>query len=160
MGRILAPYGVKGWVKIEPYSTEPGSLNAYPAWWVGRNGDWQEFRVAESALHSGNLVARFEGCIERNAALALKGSEVAVQRELLPRIADNEFYWADLVGLRVVNEQNEELGKVAELFEHGAHPVMRLIEGKTERLLPFVPQVVKQVDMAGGCIRVVWGLDW
>jgi 16S rRNA processing protein RimM len=161
MGRVVAPYGVKGWVRIEPYSAEPDGLKAYRAWWLGRNGDWRELKVAECVLqHGASLVARLEGCVERDAALALKGSEIAVEREALPQNANNEFYWADLVGLKVVNVKDEELGVVAELFEHGAHPVMRIVAGATERLLPFVEQVVRQVDMAQGRIRVEWELDW
>lgn len=161
MGRILAPYGLKGWVKIDPYSAVPGSLSAYPSWWVGRNGNWREMKVVQSALqHGSSLVARFEGCVERNAALALKGSEVAVERAALPHNAGNEFYWADLVGLKVVNVKGEELGVVAGLFENGAHPVMRVVEGEVERLLPFVEQVVQQVELAQGRIRVEWELDW
>ena len=123
MGRIVAPYGVKGWVRIEPYGADPGSLGTCPSWWVGRNGDWRELKVAQCVLqHGASLVARFKGCVERDAALALKGSEVAVKREALRQNANNEFYWADLVGLKVVNVQDEELGVVAELFENGAHP--------------------------------------
>lgn len=161
MGRIVAPYGLKGWVRIEPYSADPGSLRGYPSWWVGRNGDWRELKVVQSALqHGASLVARFEGCTERDAALALKGSEVAVERGALPQNADNEFYWADLVGLKVVNVRDEELGEVAELFDNGAHPVMRVVAGATERLLPFVEQVVRQVELARGLIRVEWELDW
>jgi 16S rRNA processing protein RimM len=161
MGRIVAPYGLKGWVRIEPYSPDPDSLSAYPAWWVGRDGDWRELKVAESVLqHGASLVARFDGCVERDAALALKGSEIALERAALPRSAKDEFYWVDLVGLKVVNEKGEALGVVAELFENGAHPVMRIVDGETERLLPFIEQVVRQVDMANGRIRVEWELDW
>lgn len=161
MGRIVAPYGLKGWVRIKPYSPDPGSFSAYPAWWVGRNGDWREWKVVQSALqHGSSLVARLEGCTERNAALALKGSEVAVERAALPHNASNEFYWADLVGLKVVNVKDEELGVLAGLFENGAHPVMRVVEGEVERLLPFVEQVVQRVDLAQGRIRVEWELDW
>jgi 16S rRNA processing protein RimM len=161
MGRIVAPYGLKGWVRIDPYGADPGSLSAYPSWWVGRDGDWREMIVAESVLqHGASLVARFEGCAERDAALALKGNEVAVEREALPQSANNEFYWADLVGLKVVNVKDDELGVLAELFENGAHPVMRVVDGETERLLPFIEQVVLQVDLAQGLIRVEWGLDW
>jgi len=161
MGRIVAPYGLKGWVRIEPYSPVPGSLSAYPSWWVGRNGSWRELKVAESLLqHGASLVARLEGCVERDAALALKGSEVALERGSLPRNAKDEFYWVDLVGLKVVNAKDEALGMVAELFENGAHPVMRIVAGETERLLPFIGQVVRQVDMAEGRIRVEWELDW
>ena len=161
MGRIVAPYGLKGWVRIEPYSPVPDSLSAYRAWWVGRNGDWRELIVAESVLqHGASLVARFEGCMERDAALALKGSEIAVEREALPQNAKDEFYWVDLIGLKVVNMKDEGLGMLAELFDSGAHPVMRIVGGETERLLPFVEQVVRQVDMAQGRIRVEWELDW
>lgn len=161
MGRIAAPYGLKGWVRIESYSAAPDSLSTYPSWWVGRNGDWREMKVAQSALQRGaSLVARFEGCVERDAALALKGCEVAVKREALPQGGNNEFYWVDLVGLKVVNVRDEELGAVAELFDNGAHAVMRVVEGGTERLLPFVEQVVREVDVAAGRIRVEWELDW
>lgn len=161
MGRIVAPYGVKGWVRIEPYSAVPDSLSSYPSWWVGREGDWREMRVAQSVLqHGTSLVARFEGCVERDAALALKGSEVALERGALPQNASNEYYWADLVGLKVVNLQDEALGVVAGLFENGAHAVMRVVDGETERLLPFVDQVVRRVEMAEGRIRVEWELDW
>ncbi len=161
MGRIAAPYGLKGWVRIEPYGAAPHSLIGSPLWWVGVNGDWREKKVAESARrHGAGLVVRFEECVERNAALALKGSEVALAREALPQSAHNEYYWVDLIGLTVVNVRGEELGSVAELFENGAHAVMRVVAGETERLLPFVEQVVRQVDTAQGCIRVEWELDW
>ena len=161
MGRIVAPYGLKGWVKVEPYSALADGLSAYPSWWVGRNGDWREMKVAQSVLqHGTSMVARFEGCVERDAAVALKGSEVAVEREALPLNVRNEFYWVDLVALKVVNVHGEELGVVAELFDNGAHPVMRVVDGETERLLPFIEQVVRHVDMAQGRIRVEWELDW
>ena len=161
MGRIVAPYGVKGWVRIEPYSADPGSLRAYPAWWVGNKDGWRELKVARSVLqHGTNLVARFEGCEERDAAQALKGREIALERAALPQSAKDEFYWADLVGLGVVNMQGEELGKIAGLFDNGAHAVMRVVAGETERLLPFVEQVVRQVDLAQGRVRVEWELDW
>ena len=161
MGRVVAPYGVKGWVRVEPYSEVPDRLRSYTEWWVGRNGDWRKLKVAESVLqHGASLVARFEGWVERDAALALKGSEIALERDALPPNANGEFYWSDLVGLKVVNAMGEELGMVAGLFDNGAHVVMRVVAGATERLLPFVEQVVRRVDMAAGCIHVEWGLDW
>lgn len=161
MGRIAAPYGLKGWVRIEPFSSTPDNLSAFPVWWVGRSGGWREMKVAQCRLqHGASLIARLEGCEERDAALALKGCEIAVQREALPQSAENEFYWVDLVGLRVVNAKDEELGEVAELFENGAHAVMRVVDGETQRLLPFIEQVVRRVEMAEGRIRVEWELDW
>ena len=161
MGRIVASYGLKGWVRIEPYSANPSSLSAYSSLWIGREGDWREVKVAERVRrHGASLVARFEGCTERDAALSLKGDDVAVAREALPETAKDEFYWADLAGLKVVNMKDEEFGVVTELFESGAHPVIRVVKGETERLLPFVEQVVREVDIARGRIRVEWELDW
>jgi 16S rRNA processing protein RimM len=174
VGRILAPYGVKGWVKIEPYTESPESLRKLAGQWhVGRDdpgAHWPRVEVAENALHSGNIVARFAGCEDRDAALKYRGMNLAVPRSVLPDTREGEFYQADLLGLRVVNEQEQELGKVSGLFSNGGHEVLRVRYekdekdekggGHGERLLPFVPTVVKAVDLESGLIRVDWGLDW
>src|SRR4051812_39163627 len=88
VGRVLAPYGVKGWVKIEPYTESPESLQSFTdQWHLGRGegggeagNRWKRVAVAESALHSGNIVARFQGCEDRDAALGYRGMQVAVPR--------------------------------------------------------------------------------
>lgn len=165
MGRIAAPYGVKGWVKVFPFTESPDGLCAYPRWWLrntglGRTGDWREVEVLESAVHGAAVVANLAGIADREAAALLKGSEVAVPRQVLPEPAEDEYYWADLIGLRVVNEQGEGLGAVAELFSNGAHDVMRVADGKVERLVPFIEQVVRKVDLQAREILVEWGLDW
>ena len=81
-----------------------------------------------------------------------------------PETPEGEYYQADLLGLAVVNEQDEPLGKVAGVFFNGGHEVLRVRQPQgdrqLERLLPFVPTVVKSVDMASGLIRVDWGSDW
>ena len=81
-------------------------------------------------------------------------------RESLPETRQDEYYWADLVGLEVVNAESASLGKVTALFSNGAHDVMRIGAGKGERLVPFVPAVVRKVDLAAGRIEVDWGSDW
>jgi 16S rRNA processing protein RimM len=163
LGRVLAPFGVKGWVKVEPFAESARNLRAYPEWRVGRgepDAAWGTVTVAESAEHSGNVVARFDGCHDRDAALRYRGMGVAVARSALPPAAPGEFYQADLVGLRVVNEQGEELGRIAGLFSNGAHEVMRVQRGGGEQLLPFVAAVVRGVDVAAGFVRVDWQSDW
>jgi len=160
MGRVAAPFGVKGWVKVVPFTASPAALARYRRLWVGRQGEWREVAVAEAAVHGAAVVARLAGCDDRDAAARLRGSEIAVPREALPAAAPGEFYWADLVGLDVVNAAGEPLGKVQELFSTGANDVMRVGEGKGERLLPFIPTVVRKVDLAARRIEVEWGLDW
>jgi 16S rRNA processing protein RimM len=160
MGRVAAPFGVKGWVKITPFTASPAALAQYRRLWIGQAGEWREVAVAESAVHGATVVARLAGCADRDVAARLRGAELAVPREELPAAAPGEFYWADLVGLDVVNAAGEPLGKVAGLFSTGANDVLRVGEGKGERLLPFVAAVVKKVDLAARRIEVDWGLDW
>ena len=84
---------------------------------------------------------------------------VAISREAFPEAASGEFYWADLVGLKVVNTAGVELGAVSRVFETGANDVL-VVEGERERLLPFIETVVRQVDIAGGSITVDWEADY
>jgi 16S rRNA processing protein RimM len=160
MGRVAAPFGVKGWVKITPFTESPAALARYRRLWIGRQGEWREVAVVEVAVHGATVVARLAGCEDRDAAARLRGAELAIPREALPPAAPGEFYWADLVGLDVVNAAGEPLGRVQGLFSTGANDVLRVGEGKDERLLPFVAAVVKNVDLAARRIEVDWGLDW
>jgi 16S rRNA processing protein RimM len=160
MGRVAAPFGVKGWVKITPFTESPAALARYRRLWIGRQGEWREVAVVEVAVHGATVVARLAGCEDRDAAARLRGAELAIPREALPPAAPGEFYWADLVGLDVVNAAGEPLGRVQGLFSTGANDVLRVGEGKYERLLPFVAAVVKKVDLAARRIEVDWGLDW
>ncbi len=160
MGRVLAPYGVKGWIKVAPFTAAPDALTRFDRWWIGGPDGWEEAEVAEAVRHGANVVARLARCSDRDQAALLRGREVALARESLPETPQDEYYWADLVGLEVVNAESASLGKVTELFSNGAHDVMRIGAGKDERLVPFVPAVVRKVDLAAGRIEVEWGSDW
>jgi 16S rRNA processing protein RimM len=163
LGRIVAPYGVRGWVKIHPFGDDPASWRKMSRWWLAADADgavWQEAEVHGLRAQGAGWVAKLEGVDDRGAADRLDGWYVGAPREAMPDTAKSEFYWADLVGLAVMNEQGESLGKVDSLIETGAHQVLVVKDGETERLLPFVETVVKSVDLADGHIRVDWGRDW
>ena len=160
MGRIGAPHGVKGWVKVAPFTSTPDALARHARWWIGARGEWREVEVAEAAPLGRVLGARLAGCADRDAAERLRGLEVAVPRAALPAPAPGEYYWADLIGFDVVTVNGELLGKVTGLFSTGPHDVLRVGEGRRERLLPFVETVVRKVDVAARRIEVDWGLDW
>jgi 16S rRNA processing protein RimM len=159
MGRITVPFGVKGWVKVHPFTETPESLLDYRRWWVGREGNWQAYDVDGAEAHGESVVAKLQGCDDRDAAALFRGRAVAVPREAFPEAGENEFYWADLIGLEVVNEQGERFGKVTEMFNTGPNDVL-VVVGDKERLIPFLESVVKQVDLQGRVIRVDWGLDY
>ena len=150
-GRVAGPYGVRGWVRV--VVDEPEMLAAQPVWWIG--GD--EYKVEETKVHSGTLLAKLGGIDTPELARKHKGKAVSIPR---PDAGDGRYYWDDLVGLEVVNSQGLVLGVVKGLFSNGAHDVMEL-SGDKPRLLPWVPDVVvKKVDLPERRIEVEWGADW
>lgn len=165
LGRIVAPFGVKGWLRVHPFGDDPEAWRAMPRWWLSDDAEapaehWQALTLESVKRHGDGVVAKLEGVGDRNAAEALDGLFVGAPRDALPATADEEYYWADLVGLEVVNEQDGILGRVASLIETGAHDVLVVRDGERERLLPFVAQVVRKVDVPGGRIRVDWDAGW
>lgn len=159
MGRIAAPFGVKGWVKIQTFSEDTGTLMDFESWRVGRGEQQTQYTVEAIQDHSNTLVAKLVGIDDRDAAYALRGQEISVAKRDLPPPEENEFYWSDLIGLKAVNREGVELGRVDSLLETGAQDVL-VIKGKREHLIPFVAAFVGKVDVAGGTIEVDWGEDY
>jgi 16S rRNA processing protein RimM len=167
LGRVVAPYGLRGWVKVRPLGDDPEAWLGMPQWWLGADVEsnvWQPYPVEQFRHHGAAWIAKLGGVDDRAAAERVDGHFVAAPRDALPRTERDEYYWADLIGLTVANEQGVVLGKVDSLIETGAHQVLvvkDLSSGEPrERLLPFVSQVVKSVDVGGGGIRVEWQADW
>lgn len=155
LGRIAGVYGIKGWVRVLSYTRVREDILRYPSWLVGT--EWRRVRVGRR--QGAGVVAQLEGIDDRDQALALVGAEIAVARSDLPALAPGEFYWADLIGLEVVTTQGVALGRVRRLFETGANDVL-VIEGERERLLPYLKDVVKDVDLARGRMTVEWDADF
>jgi len=154
MGRVAGSYGVRGWVKVMPGGGAAKGLAEAKERWIGG----KPYRVV-AKVHGSTVVATLSGVGTREEALALKGSTVSISREKLAEPGEGHYYLVDLIGLEVVNEQGEVLGTVKRIFTNGAQDVMEL-SGKKERLLPWVPAVVKKVDLSKRQIEVEWGADW
>lgn len=156
MGHVAGAYGVRGWIRVQV--DDPEDLRLQPQWWI----DGVARTVEQAKAHGTALVVKLKGVDDRAQAEALQGATVELPRERLPALEAGRYYWDDLVGLEVVNESGTVLGKVQSLFSNGAHDVMVLAgpKGESERLLPWVPAVVRAVDLEGGRIDVVWGADW
>jgi 16S rRNA processing protein RimM len=160
MGRIAAPYGVRGWVRVVTFTEVPENLLAYSPWYLHRNGRWQEVEPLDGREHGKGLVVQLQGCDDRDAAAALCGTDIGVYRSQLPPPDADEYYWSDLVGLQVFTTEDRLLGVVDHLIETGANDVL-VIRGERECLVPFVMgQVVQSVDLDTGVIRVDWDPDF
>ncbi len=179
VGRVLGAWGIKGGIRVQPFSKDPEALLSAKRWFirpperVGAKLGVQSFppslRVTHSKVHGDSVVATVQQLPDRNAAEAMQGARIFVARSSFPSVGDGEFYWIDLIGLSVVNRQHEALGTVIDLIDTGAHSVLRLrrpdaVEGASleasERLIPFVAAFVDDVSLAERRITVDWGLDF
>jgi 16S rRNA processing protein RimM len=163
LGRIVGPYGVKGWVKVQAFGDDPLGWRDMPSWWLAptETGEWRCLSLENFRAHGQGLVAAFADVTDRDAAEALQGWWIGAPRESLPPAAENEFYWDDLIGMTVANVADEILGTVQGLIETGANDVLRVVDAQgAERLLPFVDAVVKVVDKSARRIIVAWSLEW
>jgi 16S rRNA processing protein RimM len=160
MGRVTAPFGVKGWFKVYTLTGRPDNLCDYPVWWLRSDGDWRETKVVAAKVQGNTLVAQLAGIDSREAAAELRGFEIGVPRDEFPAAASGEFYWADLIGLRVVNQAQDEFGRVARIVETGANDVLVVQDGKQEILIPFIASAILKVDVAAGVIAVDWSRDY
>jgi 16S rRNA processing protein RimM len=164
LGRIHGAFGVRGELKLESF-TDPlrGILRYQP--WILRDarGIERELSGARGRETAKGIVATIPGVDDRDAADALRGTEVWVPRSALPPPADGEYYWVDLEGLRVVNLEGADLGTVSHLFATGANDVLVAQGGvpARERMIPFLqPDVVRSVDFDAGVVTVDWDADF
>ena len=165
LGKIVDAYGLRGAVKVHPFADDPQAWSRMPQWWLGREGDaaslWRPTRLIRCKEQGGLLVASLECIPDRNASEGACGLLVGAPRMSLPATGKGEYYWADLIGLDVVNEHEQSLGHVLGLIETAANDVLRVGDGENkERLLPFVASVVLDVDLPARRMRVDWESDW
>ncbi|MEM9533260.1 MAG: ribosome maturation factor RimM [Pseudomonadota bacterium] len=156
LGRVVAHHGLKGWLKIQSFTEPREQIEQYTRLRFGDEGP-KTFDVQASG---GRVMIRPQGADSRESVEQLLGLDLWLPREDLPDAAEDEYYWVDLEGCLVVNEQGIELGCVARMLATGANDVM-VLAGDRERLVPFVqPSVVTAVDLERKVITVVWEADW
>lgn len=156
MGRIGAPHGVKGWVRIQSFSEPRDGILSYSRWLVSGPDGWDAVELAEGRMQGKSVVARLEGMESREQAETLRGREIALHRDVLPPLPEGEYYWADLEGLRVRTVDGVDLGCVDHLIQTGANDVL-VVRGDRERLIPMVVgEYVTRVDLDAGWLEVDW----
>lgn len=175
IGRVMGSWGVKGWIKVQPFSLDPQALFSTKRWfvrspelaspaWGGAVADGSVLKVVHAKEHGDMVIASIQGLEDRDAAEALRGGRVFVSRASFPTATEGEYYWVDLIGLQVVNREGVVLGEVRDLMATGPQTVLVLQaqqDGKpVERMIPFVSAFVDKVDTAARCITVDWQPDY
>jgi 16S rRNA processing protein RimM len=165
LGKIAAASGLRGELRVYPFADDPQAWSRLPHWWLGREGDppelWWQTKLIKCRVGNDVLLAQLACAADRTAAEAMRGLLVGAPRAALPPTGPDEYYWADLVGLEVLNTRDESLGRILGLIDTPANTVLRIGDGEcNERLVPFVAAVVVEVDLAARRVRVAWELDW
>lgn len=161
LGKVVGVFGVRGWVKLQSHTEPREALFDYHPWVLRQRGTEREIRALEGRPQGRGLVALLPGVQTREAAEALVGAEIWIDRATLPAPRAGEYYWVDLEGLAIRTVAGQSLGRVSHLFATGANDVLVAVDGERERLIPFLREsVVKQVDLDAGLIVVDWDPDF
>jgi 16S rRNA processing protein RimM len=160
-GHISGVFGVKGWVKVFSFTAPRENILRYSPWYLRKNDQVRTFNVAGGQRQGNGVVAELEGVNDRDNAVALMGAEILILKRQLPEPKPGEYYWADLVGLQVETGSGIQLGHVDHLLETGANDVLVVIDGETERLIPFLQQqTVLNIDLDKRVMIVDWDPDF
>lgn len=168
MGHILGPFGTRGWVKVCPYTEYVDGLLQYSSWWLGteETANWHKAELVTGHVNGNNLNVKLAEYSDREQVFQLKGLQVALPRSYLPVLSDEQggYYWSDLVGKDVINLKSHHLGKIVGLLETGANDVLRVqndsMKDSKEILIPFIKQIIIQVDLDQSRVIVDWELDF
>jgi 16S rRNA processing protein RimM len=160
VGEISGVFGVKGWVKVFSFTDPRENILGYSPWLLKKGIETKRVRVIDGQLQGKTLVAQLEGVTDRDQAAALMGWAVFISPSQLPKAAAGEYYWSDLIGLKVETVQGVELGVVENLLETGANDVV-VVKGERERAIPFLQgQTIISIDLDAGRMIVDWDPDF
>ncbi|WP_372738692.1 ribosome maturation factor RimM [Neptunomonas sp.] len=162
IGQITSVYGVKGWVKIFSHTEPMDSILTYSPWLTKVDGQWKPLKVEAAKQHGKGFIAKLVGINDRDVARKFCGMDIAIETSLLPSLEEGEFYWSQLENLTVYTLSGQLLGRVSHLMETGANDVI-IVKGdaesidRRERMIPYLPdQVIKEIDLESGTMRIDW----
>jgi 16S rRNA processing protein RimM len=160
VGSVCGVFGVRGWIKVLSSTQPRENILSYSPWHLQLDGERAAFDVERGQQRGKVLITQLAGIDSREEAARLCGVVISISREQLPPLPAGEYYWSDLIGLRVQGCCGCNLGRVESVLETGANDVL-VVRGERERLIPFVlKDVVEHVDLAAGTIQVNWDPDF
>ncbi len=163
IGRIGGAHGLKGWMKIMSFTRPKENIFKYSPWLIQVDKSWQSIEVEDSQLRGERLLIKLADIESPEQARLYMNCDIAIQREQLPDLEEGEYYWHDLIGLEVINQEQVSLGKVSEITETGANDVLVINSGNKDKkniLIPLVMDVyVMQVDLTARQIQVDWQVE-
>ena len=157
IAKIGAPFGVRGWLKIQAFTEYAESAVLYQPWFVeDAGGQFSPLAIEKVECNNGRLLAKICHVDTPEEARLYTGKLLSMLRSKLPVLKKDEYYWSDLEGLTVINHRGELLGKVTYVMETGANDVL-VVQGEKQLAIPYLPgRVVKEVSLEKREIHVEW----
>jgi 16S rRNA processing protein RimM len=159
VGQFGQSYGIKGWLKIHSLTDPPENILQYVPWQTQQQNQWRRVTVTDTKQQGNQILVKLAECDSPETAKTYTNSPIAIEQEQLPKLAAEEYYWNDLVGLTVINQEGVNFGTVDSLFATGSNDVL-VVKGDRQRLLPYTQDVIISVDLAGKIMRVNWEADF
>lgn len=159
VGKFGRPHGVHGWIKVHSYTNPKANILNLAPWLLQKNSNWEPILIEATRFSSGTAFVKLKAYDSPETVKVLTNVEIAVERSVLPDLDSDNFYWADLIGLEVINQQQIKLGIVENLLETGANDVL-VVRGARKRLIPYITQVIKKVNLQEKIIVVDWEEDY
>lgn len=157
LGKFGGTHGVHGWIKVYSYTQPAENIKKYQHWFVKYKNQWQPIIIEGCKIQSTHLIVKVKDIHSPEEVHRYTNCLIGVESETLPELPPGEYYWSELTGLTVVTLTGKLLGKIAYLFETGANDVIVVKDSeKHEHLLPYIPDVVKSVDLKKAEMLVDW----
>lgn len=158
IAKFGAVHGIHGWISVYAYTEHHEDIFKYQPWFINRQSQWLHIQIVEHKIYQKGFLAKIKGIETREEARTFTGSTVNIPKSALPKLALNEYYWSDLIGLDVINQKGDFLGKVTQLIATGANDVL-IVKNLKEHAIPFLPgSVIQKVDLPNQKIIVDWEL--
>ncbi|MDG2396017.1 ribosome maturation factor RimM [Candidatus Thioglobus sp.] len=155
IGQINGLFGVQGWVKVFSYAHPRKNILTYKPWHVKIDNEWTTIDVLNGRVQAKTIVANIKGVNDREQAREYIGLDVYIETSQLPKLAKGQYYWNQLIGLKVINTNDVILGEVSSMVATGSNDVM-VVKGKKEHWVPYIEPFLIKVNIDSQEIHVDW----
>lgn len=160
IGRLAAPYGVKGWQHVDAFTDPLENILQYKTWYIGTPGDWKAYALQAGRLHTKRVVAHLAGIDSPETAALLTRKLIAVPRDEMPKLAPDQYYWADLEGMTVALADRTVVGQIDHLYDNAGTDVMVVVAEDAKNIhIPFIiDDTVICVNMDAKTVIIDWDI--
>lgn len=159
VGRFGKAFGVLGWIKVISFTTPRENILKFKPWLIQKDHLWEEIDFEKGKKHVDSIIVKLPNYNSPEKVRQLTNAKIGVWRKQLPKLKKDEYYWDDLIGLKVINQQGIDLGMVQSLIATGSNDVLVVI-GKRRCLIPYISHVINKVDLARKIILVDWAEEF